>query len=36
MEYIGDNRASQFPIQKIAFDVQRGNAATVMATIPSS
>jgi len=27
---------SQFLIQKIAIDVQRGNAASVMARIPSS
>ena len=32
----GDNRALQFSIQKIAIDVQRGNAASVMATIPPS
>ena len=32
----GDNRATQFLIQKVAIDVQRGNAASVMATIPSS
>jgi len=31
-----DNRATQFLIQKIAIDVQQGNAASVMATIPSS
>jgi len=36
MEQTGDNRASQFLIQKIAIDVQQGNAASVMATIPSS
>jgi len=36
MEQIGDNRATQFLIQKIAIDVQRGNAASVMARIPSS
>jgi len=36
MEQTGDNRASQFLIQKIVIDVQRGNAASVMATIPSS
>jgi len=36
MEQTGDNRALQFLIQKIAIDVQRGNAASVMATIPSS
>ena len=36
MEQTGDNRALQFLIQKIANDVQRGNAASVMATIPSS
>ena len=29
-------RATQFLIQKVAIDVQRGNAASVMATIPSS
>jgi len=27
MEQIGDNRTTQFLIQKIAIDVQRGNAA---------
>ena len=32
MEQSGDNRGTQ----KIAIDVQRGNAASVMATIPSS
>ena len=32
----GDNRATQFLIQKIAIDVQCGNAASVMAMIPSS
>ena len=32
----GDNKASTFLIQKIAIDVQQGNAASVMATIPSS
>ena len=36
MEQSGDNRATQFLIQKVANDVQRGNAASVMATIPSS
>jgi len=36
MEQTGDNRALQFLIQKIAIDVQWGNAASVMATIPSS
>jgi len=36
MEQTGGNRALQFLIQKIAIDVQRGNAASVMATIPSS
>ena len=35
MEQSGDNRAIQFLIQKVAIDVQRGNAASVMATIPS-
>jgi len=29
-------RATQFLIQKIAIDVQLGNAASVMATIPLS
>ena len=33
MEQSGDNRATQFLIQKVAIDVQRGNAASVM---PSS
>jgi len=36
MEQTGDNRALQFLIQKIAIDIQWGNAASVMATIPSS
>ena len=36
MEQSGDNRASQFLIQKVAIDVQHGNAASVMTTIPSS
>ena len=36
MEQSGDNRVTQFLIQKVAIDVQRGNAASVMATIPSS
>ena len=36
MEETEDNRALQFLIQKIAIDVQRGNAASVMVTIPSS
>ena len=36
MEQSGDNRATQFLIQNVAIDVQRGNAASVMATIPSS
>jgi len=34
MGHTGDNRATQFLIQKIAIDVQRGKAASVMATIP--
>ena len=34
MEESGDNRATQFLIQKVAINVQRGNAASVMATIP--
>jgi len=33
MGQTGDNRATQFLIQKIAID---GNAASVIATIPSS
>ena len=36
MEQSGDNRATQFLIQKVAIDVQRGNATSVMATMPSS
>jgi len=36
MEQSGDNRGTQFLIQKIVVDVQRGNAASVMTTIPSS
>ena len=36
IEQSSDNRTTQFLIQKIAIDVQRGNAASVMATIPSS
>ena len=36
MEHSGDNRATQFLIHKVAIDVQHGNAASVMATIPSS
>ena len=36
MEQTGDNRATQFLIQKISLDVQRSNAVSVMATIPSS
>ena len=36
MEQSGDNRATQFLIQKVTIDVQRGNAASVLATIPSS
>ena len=36
MEQSGDNRATQFLIQKVAIYVQHGNAASVMATIPSS
>ena len=34
MEQTGDNRVTQFLIQKISIDVQHGNAASVMATIP--
>ena len=36
MEQLGNNTATQFLIQKVAIDVQRGNATSVMATIPSS
>ena len=36
MEQSGDNRATQFLIQKVAIDVQCDNAASVMTTIPSS
>ena len=36
VEQTGDNRACEFLIQKIAIDVQRGNAACVRSTIPSS
>ena len=36
MEQSGDNRATQFLIQKVVIDVQRGNAVSVMATILSS
>ena len=37
MEQSGDNRTTQLSIQKVAIDVQCGNAASVMAaTIPSS
>jgi len=36
MEQSGDNRATQFLIQKAAIHVQCGNAASVMATIPST
>ena len=36
MEQSGDNRATRFLVQKVAIDVQCGNAASVMATIPSS
>jgi len=34
MEQTGDNTAFQFFIQMIAIDVQQGNAASVIATIP--
>ena len=30
-----DNRATQFLIQKVAINVKRGNAASMMETIPS-
>jgi len=36
MEQTGDGRAGQFLNQKDSIDVQHGNAAAVMATIPSS
>ena len=36
MERTGDSRATQFLIQRISIDVQRGNVASVMATIPHS
>jgi len=36
MGQTGDNRATQFLIQKIAIDIQWGIAASVMATIPLS
>ena len=36
MEQSGDNRATQFLIQKVAIDVKLSNAASVMATTPSS
>ena len=36
MEQSGDNRATQFLIQKVAIDAQHGIAASVMATILSS
>jgi len=36
MEQPGDNRATQFLIQKVTIDVQCGNAASVMASIPST
>ena len=36
MEQSGDIRATQSLIQKVAIDVQRGNAASVMVTIRST
>ena len=36
MERTGDVRATQFLIQHVSLDVQRGNVASVMATIPPS
>ena len=33
MEQSGDNRSTQFLIQKVASDVQCGNAASVMARV---
>ena len=35
-ENTGDPRATSFLVQRLAIDVQRGNAASVMATLPSS
>lgn len=34
MEQTGDVRATQFLIQQVSIDVQRGNVASVMAIIP--
>ena len=34
-EATGDNRATTFLIQRLSIDIQRGNAISVMATIPS-
>jgi len=36
MEQSGDNRAPGHPVFRIAIDVHRGNAASLMATIPFS
>ena len=36
MEQSNDNRATQFLIQKVAINVQCGNTASVMATVPST
>ena len=35
-ETTGDPRSTSFPVQRLALDVQRGNVASVMATLPSS
>ena len=35
-ENTGEVRATSFLIQRLAIDVQRGNAASVMATIPAT
>ena len=35
-EATGEVRATSFLIQRLAIDVQRGNAASVMATIPAT
>ena len=35
VEQSGDYRATQFLYQKVDIDVQRGNAASIMAIIPS-
>ena len=35
-ESTGDPRATSFLIQKLSLDVQRGNIASIMATLPST